>query len=439
MKKILYIFLISFLFASYADAKTGTISSTSHTASVCHDVSCTTPTPGIINFAPTTGSPVVVDTVTGLTGKIWGNELGWIDLHPTGEGVTFANISNGLLTGKAWSQVSGWINFKPTGQQVLIDMTTGELSGYAWTGGPEGGWIKFDCSSSNSCVKVSWASTTSGGGGGGGYSDVCPNITGVQATIPSGYTVSIDGLCVEVIDVCPNIPGDQSAIPPGFNKNAMGSCIPDIDYCPNINGSQNVTPSGYIVDTKGNCIKPKKDMCPDLPGIQDRLSDCNSPDLCTNLAGVQSNIPKGYTGANNYCYPESLDLCKNIEGNQSIVPAGSFIDAKSNCVANLLDMCINLSGQQDHIPLGFYQDGNLCLFYDGEEKLSLVGVPIIGFSFIPEKVKVANNNPFLKNVVGSITHITGDFRVDLVSVGVGIVELILLILIFIWIARRLMR
>jgi hypothetical protein len=182
-------------------------------------------------------------------GIIWGNELGWIDLHPTGEGVTFANISNGLLTGKAWSQVSGWINFKPTGQQVLIDMTTGELSGYAWTGGPEGGWIKFDCSSSNSCVKVSWASTTSGGGGGGGYSDVCPNITGVQATIPSGYTVSIDGLCVEVIDVCPNIPGDQSAIPPGFNKNAMGSCIPDIDYCPNINGSQNVTPSGYIVDT----------------------------------------------------------------------------------------------------------------------------------------------------------------------------------------------
>ncbi len=121
-------------FAFTVSAATGTIDPSFYNAKVCHDVTCTTPTPGVLNFIPTGVSPVLVDDVSGISGKIWGNELGWITLNPTGAGLEL-NPTTGAVTGKAWSQVSGWINFSPTGQGVFIDTTTGEFSGWAWTGG----------------------------------------------------------------------------------------------------------------------------------------------------------------------------------------------------------------------------------------------------------------------------------------------------------------
>jgi hypothetical protein len=89
------------------------------------------------------------------------------------------------MSGYAWSGVSGYINFAPTSYGVTIN-SSGELNGYAWTGGPSGGWIKFDCTggSTSTCVKTDWRptagrtvtpSTGGGGGGGGGY--VAPTTT----------------------------------------------------------------------------------------------------------------------------------------------------------------------------------------------------------------------------------------------------------------------
>jgi len=443
MRKIISIFIISFLFASYAQAITGSINSTSHTAKVCHSVDCITPTPGSINFIPTTGDNVIVDTVTGLTGQIWGNELGWIDLHPTGAGVTFANPTTGLLTGKAWSQVSGWINFAPTGEQVNINMTSGEFSGYAWTGGPEGGWIKFDCSDTSSCVKVNWPTSSGGGGGGsGGYRDVCPNISGIQASIPSGYTISIDGLCVQAIDMCPNIIGDQNAIPEGFVLNIIGACIPNIDYCPNLKDIQTTIPPSYIINTKGDCIIPKKDMCPNVVGIQDSTSQCNAIDVCTNVPGIQSTTPTGYTSSNNFCYIEALDLCRNIEGKQTTIPEGQILNGEGNCVVILKDICPNLAGHQDHVPPGFSLEKNICIFNQNEtEDISKESkIPTIGFPFIPSQWQMPSDNPFLKYITRNILNTVGEFKVDLVSAGISLLALLIIVLLFfIWVMKKLMR
>ncbi len=442
MRKIIFIFFISFLWVSNTEAFTGTIDSVSHTAKVCRDVTCASPTPGSINFAPTSGTAVVIDSVTGLSGQIWGNELGWIDLNPTGEGVTFADPILGVLTGKAWSQVSGWINFAPTGQQVIIDRDNGQFSGWAWSGGPYGGWVKFDCASPSSCVKTSWRGGSSGNGGSGSSPrDVCPNIGGVQASIPNGYTVSLDGLCIQVIDVCPNIIGEQSAIPAGFIKNSLGACIPNIDYCPNITGVQAVVPTSHILTTNGNCIIPKKDMCKDLPGIQESKAECTATDLCTNLPGIQYVTPKGYSTVNNHCFLEVLDLCKNIEGNQNTIPSGQTINEKGECIALLVDICPNLGGQQSNVPLGFTLQKELCLFdtLSEEEEISLSGIPTIGFSFVPDRFMIPNDSSFLKNLARSLTHTEGEFKVDLVSVAISIIELIILIMLFAWIGKRLMR
>ncbi len=127
---------------------------------VCKDVTCTNPEPGIIYFkssvnSPSNLSPLVVNSVDGISGEVWGNQLGIINFQPPYGGVYFANLKTGLLKGTAWSETSGVINFSVTGQKVVIDPKTGEWSGWAWASGPYGGWIKFDCDT-GSCVQTVW-------------------------------------------------------------------------------------------------------------------------------------------------------------------------------------------------------------------------------------------------------------------------------------------
>lgn len=125
-------------------------------AKVCRDVTCSNPPPAIIDFNKKSDSPLVIDSVLGLSGKVWGGDLGWIIFNPPFGGVRFADLSTGRLTGTAWSQTSGIINFDVTGQQVVIDPKTGEWRGWAWASGPYGGWIKFDCEDREACVRSTW-------------------------------------------------------------------------------------------------------------------------------------------------------------------------------------------------------------------------------------------------------------------------------------------
>lgn len=130
----------------------------------------------VINWKPTNGTPVVVSD-TELTGTIWGQTIGWINLNPSQAGVT--NDGAGVLGGYAWGQNAGWINFAPSQAGVFIDVNTGEFSGDAWS--QNYGWIHFECpgvdtgadadSDADTCVKTDWTpdgGTTGGSGGSGG-------------------------------------------------------------------------------------------------------------------------------------------------------------------------------------------------------------------------------------------------------------------------------
>ena len=125
-------------------------------AKVCKDSTCANPKPGIIYFKVSSDSPLIVDTEKGLSGKVWGDELGWVSFNPPYGGVFFADPATGLLKGTAWSETSGAINFSVTGQKVIIHPKTGEWNGWAWASGPYGGWVKFDCKD-NSCVRTIWS------------------------------------------------------------------------------------------------------------------------------------------------------------------------------------------------------------------------------------------------------------------------------------------
>jgi len=124
-------------------------------AKVCKDPTCTNPKPGFIDFEVSNKEPFTINNENEISGKIFGNELGWIVFNPPQGGVYLTDTNTGLLQGIALSETSGEINFSATGQKVVINPTTRELEGYAWASGPYGGWIKFDCQN-GSCVRIKW-------------------------------------------------------------------------------------------------------------------------------------------------------------------------------------------------------------------------------------------------------------------------------------------
>lgn len=107
---------------------------------------------GYVNFAPQYGNISVTDST--VTGYAWSANDGWINLSPSGSGVT--NDSNGTLGGFAWDSSQGWISFSG----VSIN-SSGKFTGQAT--GANGYILNFDCSSCN--VQTDWrpaSSRTSG-------------------------------------------------------------------------------------------------------------------------------------------------------------------------------------------------------------------------------------------------------------------------------------
>lgn len=89
-----------------------------------------------------------------LTGYIWGENSGWIDLSPTFGGVFNDGIGN--LSGYAWGENIGWINFSPAWGGVFID-ACGDFNGFAW--GENTGWISFRSEGDNPFkVTTAWTS-----------------------------------------------------------------------------------------------------------------------------------------------------------------------------------------------------------------------------------------------------------------------------------------
>lgn len=155
--------LATFSFASAANV--GTIDQTYHYTRICHDSSCTDYS--TINFLPTSTSTVVKITDNVVSGYAWDDNLGWINFAPGGSGVFYSSGSR-ELSGYAWAPSSGWINFRPTlsgtismGVPVGVSINSNnEWYGWAFASGINGGWIKFDCSNSATCVKVSWTTSS---------------------------------------------------------------------------------------------------------------------------------------------------------------------------------------------------------------------------------------------------------------------------------------
>ncbi len=259
--KIALLFIF-FSVAMQVHATTGYIDATAtNQVLVCQNVDCSSSS--IIDFE-LTNNTFMVNDVTGLSGKVWGTELGWITFNPKDRGVYFKNVSTGLLSGYAWSTVSGWINFEVTGQQVIINPNTGEFNGYAWAGGPQGGWIKFDCTNPETCVRTTWRAN--------------------QA--PGGHPP----LNQDPLDICPNIDGNQNEIPKGFYKEGDFCLFKTAEQTQiEQNTTNNVSGGGVLINT----INRVKDVGGTMISKTITIAATNASSFWNNVNAGGSYVIKG--------------------------------------------------------------------------------------------------------------------------------------------------
>jgi hypothetical protein len=108
---------------------------------------------GWLNFRPTAADGVKVFEFS-LSGKVYGANIGWINLgngtinqysNTTSTDYGVNHDGSGKLFGYAWGANIGWINFgslsDSTPNRPRFNLATGLFSGYAWSGNI--GWINL--------------------------------------------------------------------------------------------------------------------------------------------------------------------------------------------------------------------------------------------------------------------------------------------------------
>lgn len=124
--------------------------------------------------------------------------------------------------------------------------------------------------------------------------------TGIDYTFTSGTQPMTPTGGAYLPDKCPNLGDIQPFVPDGMMLSG-GNCIPvpPPDVCSNIAGDQLEIPVGYGRDEAGACWV---DMCLNITGLQqsvpdlyerDLTGDCYQHDECDNLPDIQSEVPEG--------------------------------------------------------------------------------------------------------------------------------------------------
>jgi len=91
----------------------------------------------------------------------WGENVGWLNAEPGGDGMWGVQVTGGWVTGYMWGENIGWVNMSchntdncegpASNWGVTNNDGAGNLRGYAW--GENVGWISFSCKNNpSSCA-----------------------------------------------------------------------------------------------------------------------------------------------------------------------------------------------------------------------------------------------------------------------------------------------
>jgi hypothetical protein len=94
----------------------------------------------------------------------YGENIGWLNAEPLGDGGPGVHVDDTKLTGYIWAENIGWVSLscENTGSCGTVNYGitndgSGNLSGYAWA--ENVGWISFSCANTGSCGTVDYGVT----------------------------------------------------------------------------------------------------------------------------------------------------------------------------------------------------------------------------------------------------------------------------------------
>lgn len=103
---------------------------------------------GWLTFSPSAASSTVYVADDGLSGYLYGENIGWISLscrNTSSCGTVdygVLNDASGNLSGFAWGENIGWIDFGSSTAPYQVSINSGTFTGYAYA--ENIGWINFD-------------------------------------------------------------------------------------------------------------------------------------------------------------------------------------------------------------------------------------------------------------------------------------------------------
>lgn len=94
----------------------------------------------------------------------YGENIGWLNAEPSGDGGPGIEVGDQALTGYMWGESVGWVSLSctNTGSCGTVDYGVandglGGLSGFAWA--ENVGWISFSCTNTSSCASGDYGVT----------------------------------------------------------------------------------------------------------------------------------------------------------------------------------------------------------------------------------------------------------------------------------------
>jgi len=116
---------------------------------------------GILILYSNVGYAENIDPHDDDTQYAYGENVGWLNGEPSGDGGPGVEVEDLKLTGYIWAENIGWISLscENTSSCGTVDYGVtnngkGNLSGYAW--GENVGWISFSCENTASCGTVNY-------------------------------------------------------------------------------------------------------------------------------------------------------------------------------------------------------------------------------------------------------------------------------------------
>ncbi len=136
--------------------------------------------------------------------------------------------------------------------------------------------------------------------------DVCLNLNGNQETIPVGYQINSQNVCIpiviepEPVDVCPNLADAQESIPSGYQLDLAGDCVlitpVVVDVCLNLPDVQLTIPAGYEFNSNLDCVEV---IIPPITSPATTTATTSNPNPNPNPNPPKPNIgkqcPRGFS------------------------------------------------------------------------------------------------------------------------------------------------